>query len=366
VDWDDPASRESFLTGIIEDGNRLLELASEFRSRYESGSDEDERIASGAQLLSGLLWQDVEPTDRGGYRVRRGTSRDRIPSASDPDQRHGHKSHGKSFTGHKASVAVDVESQLVTSVGVIAGNESDGDTAAELVANSEENTESKATQVIGDTAYGSMAVRKSLGAREVIAPTVKATHGRSISKEDFEIDVESDRVVCPEGHETRHWTWAWFRRSRDKSKERVKRFAFPKELCRACSRYTECVGQDKRRRGRFITLHPDEADLQAARALERTEYFREQYRERVVVEHRIGRLVQLGIRQSRFFGRVKTLFQVMLAATVANLTLVGQAGTPSRPSSKKILADLGVDWPSRVALRRLRGLWQPIWAFRVA
>ena len=41
-----------------------------------------------------------------------------------------------------------------------------------------------------------------------------------------------------------------------------------------------------------------------------------------MVEHRLARLVQLGIRQSRYFGRVKTKFQVYLAATVANLTLV--------------------------------------------
>ena len=48
---------------------------------------------------------------------------------------------------------------------------------------------------------------------------------------------------------------------------------------------------------------------------------------RVVVEHRLARLVQLGIRQSRYFGRVKTKFQLYLAATVANLTLVaGEIG----------------------------------------
>ena len=41
---------------------------------------------------------------------------------------------------------------------------------------------------------------------------------------------------------------------------------------------------------------------------------------RVVVEHRLARLVQLGIRH--YFGRVKTKFQLYLAATVANLTLV--------------------------------------------
>ena len=42
----------------------------------------------------------------------------------------------------------------------------------------------------------------------------------------------------------------------------------------------------------------------------------------MVVEHRLARLVQLGIRQSRYFGRAKTRFQLYLAATVANLTLV--------------------------------------------
>ena len=42
----------------------------------------------------------------------------------------------------------------------------------------------------------------------------------------------------------------------------------------------------------------------------------------------LARLVQLGIRQSRYFGRIKTRFQLYLAATVANLTLVAsKAGT---------------------------------------
>lgn len=45
-------------------------------------------------------------------------------------------------------------------------------------------------------------------------------------------------------------------------------------------------------------------------------------RKRVVVEHRIGRLVQLGIRQARYFGKIKTGFQISLVATVANLMLV--------------------------------------------
>ena len=85
---------------------------------------------------------------------------------------------------------------------------------------------------------------------------------------------------------------------------RVKRFLFAKQVCRGCAHYAECV-RDKRRPGRFVTLHPQEQQLQQARALEQTDYFRQQYRQRVVVEHRIARLLQL-----------------LLAASVANLTLV--------------------------------------------
>ena len=64
--------------------------------------------------------------------------------------------------------------------------------------------------------------------------------------------------------------------------------------------------------------------LQQARALHQSEAFAGYRKRRVVVEHR---LVQLGIRQARYFGRAKTQFQLYLAATVANLTLVaGKVG----------------------------------------
>ena len=73
--------------------------------------------------------------------------------------------------------------------------------------------------------------------------------------------------------------------------------------------------------GRTVRLHPQEALLQQGRALLQSEAFSEYRQRRVVVEHRLARLVQLGIRQSRYFGRIKTRFQLYLAATAANLTL---------------------------------------------
>ena len=63
-----------------------------------------------------------------------------------------------------------------------------------------------------------------------------------------------------------------------------------------------------------------EALLLQTRVLQRSAAYEEYRRRRVVVEHRLARLVHLGIRQSRYFGRVKTKFQLYLAVTVANLT----------------------------------------------
>jgi len=319
VVWDDGASREAFLSGLVADGERLLEVTRGVRAGLEAESEADQRLASKGQLLHTLLWQDVEATER-GCRIREGTAKDRVPSAHDPEQRHGHKSHGKIFTGHKAAIAVEAESQLIVAAEVVAGNASDGESAASLVEASEANTGLGVEQVIGDTAYGSMEVRAGLGEREVIAPTVKAGAHPGLAKADFTIDVAGELVRCPMGQETRAWRWVWVKTSKGE-KERTKRFAFAKDVCRAGPRYEECV-TGKRRPGRQITLHRREEALQAARALEGTDYFRDQYRQRVVVEHRIARLIALGMRQARSFGQAKTGLQLLLAAAVANLTLL--------------------------------------------
>ena len=103
---------------------------------------------------------------------------------------------------------------------------------------------------------------------------------------------------------------------------RLKGFRFDGAVCGVCPLRSQCVAAAPGT-GRTMQLHPQEALLQQARALQQSEAFAEYRQRRVVVEHRLARLVQLGIRQSRYFGRAKTRFQLYLAATAANLTLVG-------------------------------------------
>ena len=110
---------------------------------------------------------------------------------------------------------------------------------------------------------------------------------------------------------------------------RLEAFRFDAAVCGACSLRSQCVAA-KPGTGRTVRLHPQEALLQQARTLQQSEAFSEYQQRRVVVEHRLARLVQLGIRQSRYFGRIKTRFQLYLATTVANLTLVAaKAGLPA-------------------------------------
>jgi hypothetical protein len=79
------------------------------------------------------------------------------------------------------------------------------------------------------------------------------------------------------------------------------------------------------------------------RKKQKTKRFRKRYRKRVVVEHRIGRLVQLGVRQARYFGTAKIGFQIALAATVANLMLVAatSGAAPSAALPLVILVAIG-------------------------
>lgn len=76
------------------------------------------------ELLASILAQYIgeTPEEGVGPEVRRGTARDRISSITDPEMRHGHKSHSKGFDGHKAAIVADTDSGVILSADVRGGN----------------------------------------------------------------------------------------------------------------------------------------------------------------------------------------------------------------------------------------------------
>jgi len=345
VDWDNEQSRSEFLGGIVTDADRLLGMADEALESLAEGEDGCERIERAAELMRQLISQDVE-RDEGKVTLKEGVARDRVVSVHDPEMRHGRKSSSKRFDGHKAAIAVDAESQLITAVEVLAGNAADSEQALELTAASEENTGLEVQETIGDCAYGSGNTRQTFADEDRKLVAKVGRHGRrgQIPKEEFQIDLEYMRCTCPAKQTTQtlikagKWT--------DRYGEQHQRWAFlfDADVCNACDRRPGCV-KAKGRQGRTIRLHPQERLLQEARELQQSAAFKEYRQIRQTAEHRLARLVQLGIRQARYFGRRKTLFQLLMAATVANLTLVanqteqrGSEGCPSLSLSSSILA----------------------------
>ena len=119
IDWDNKKQREQLLTVIVQDARRLLGLAESAQAAHPAQA---EAIVAAAALLKRLIAQDVEEKPGGDCHIKQGTEKDRVVSVTDPEVRHGRKSASKLFNGHKAAVAVDMESQLIGGVEVLAGN----------------------------------------------------------------------------------------------------------------------------------------------------------------------------------------------------------------------------------------------------
>ncbi len=283
-----------------------------------------------------------------GIDLKDGVSRDRMVSVHDPQMRHGHKSSRRQFDGHKAAIVVDTDSQLITAVDVLPGNAPDNLEALELVDRSEANTGAPVEETLADAAYGDGDTRLAFAdaGRTLIARVPGRPNRKHFPKDDFRIDLEAIDLeaidleaidleaidleaatcTCPAGQVTRKLLPAGTRTGSTGRTHRLQAFQFDAAVCGACPLRPQCVAGSSGK-GRTVQLHPQEALLQQARALQQSEAFAGYRRRRVVVEHRLARLVQLGIRQARYFGRAKTRFQLYLAATVANLTLVaGKAG----------------------------------------
>jgi len=337
VDWDDEESRTEFLKGIVTDADRLLGLADEALASLAEGAAGRGQIVRAGELMKQLISQDVERGE-GRVTLKEGVARDRVISVHDPQMRHGRKSSSRRFDGHKAAIAVDAESQLITAVEVLAGNAADSEGALELTTASEENTGLGVEETIGDCAYGSGNTRQAFADEERKLVAKVGRHGRrgQIPKKEFQINLEDMTCTCPAGQTTKtlikvgKWT------DRHGKKHQRWAFLFDADFCSACARRSGCVWA-KGRKGRSIRLHPQERLLQEAREFQESAAFKEYRQIRQTAEHRLARLVQLGMRQARYFGRRKTLFQLLMAATVANLTLVatktGQMSPKAGPSS---------------------------------
>ncbi len=290
----------ALLAEIVADADRLLELARQAWVELPEASAQRQSIVDGAELRGQLLLQDIERKSGDGavaahaddaddgVSLRDGVSKDRMLSVHDPELRH----------GHKVAIVVDTDSQLITAVDVLPGNAPDNLGALELVEQSEASTGSVVEEAMGDAAYGDGGTRQTFAdaGRRLVAKVPGRPDRKHFPKNDFHLDLAAGSCTCPAGQVTHAIVPAGKRTDGTGRVYRLQAFQFDGAVCGACPLRSQCIAAQGRK-GRRVLIHPQEALLQQARALQQSADYDEYRTRRVVVEHRLARLVQLGIRQ---------------------------------------------------------------------
>ncbi|MFQ5515926.1 MAG: IS1182 family transposase, partial [Myxococcota bacterium] len=291
LDWADAGARRALVGQLVADARVALALCRTALHGFATSVSRDVREAR--ELLQDLLAQDIDeaPGDGDGPAIRQSTKRDRIVSTTDPQMRHGHKSHSKGFEGYKASAVVETENGVILATDVRGGNVHDSHGASALLKEAAQHAEKEIAQMLGDTAYGGLATRaevEELGI-EVIAKVPPGTRKGMFRQRDYRIDATRGVVRCPAGKHS-------IRRDPALGEDPGWRYIFSRRDCGPCPLRQRCT--KSAHAARMIQVTEKTAKLNRLRARQATKAFRAQYRKRVVVEHRLGRLVQLGIRQA--------------------------------------------------------------------
>jgi hypothetical protein len=344
LDWSDAEEKRAVVGQLVADARVALSLATRALRGYAKDATSTQVLRETRRLLAQLLAQDIdeEPEDGGGPSIRRGTAKDRIVSATDPEMRHGHKSHSKGFEGYKAAIVAETESGVILATDVRAGNVHDRERAAELVAEAAERSGQEIEAVLGDTAYGNLETRESIEAlgAEVIAKAPPGTRKGMFDRRNFRVAANRGVLHCPAGKQS-------IRRGAVPGNDPGWTYTFSRKDCSPCPLRKQCT--KSRAAARSLKITEKTEALWRLRRQQKTKRFRRRYRKRVVVEHRIGRLVQLGARQAKYFGKTKTGFQIALIATVANLMLVAAVSGAASPAALPLallvgIASLGFPW----------------------
>ena len=334
-DWDDPKAREALVDALVRDAQAALGVV--------DGRQGDGSLAEAVELLGLVAGQDIEQDDDGIFRLARRVARDRVISTVDVEARHGHKSRARTFDGYKSHLGVDPDDELITSVAVTPANTADREvidilldqhsigtpagsgpgiggpaagTGTDAGRDPQGEAGAKGFEVYGDSAYADGATLDEQTARghdmRTKVPPVRNANG--YSKDQFNIDLAAGTVTCPAQRTVA---------IRKGLRYRVARFGV---LCSSCPLRAQCTTS---RRGRVISIHPQEAALQHAKARQKDPSWQQDYRTyRPIVERKISHFTRRpwGGRKARCRSQKRILTDILTRASALNLARLATLG----------------------------------------
>jgi hypothetical protein len=302
IDWDDADAQAAALARLLGEVDRL----DGWVTAHVTEATQTPALQAAVTALRRVLAQDLDPDPgTGARRIRRGVAPDRMPSLGDPEMRHGRKTRTKPFSGYKRHVLTVLGADIIVGAVARPANEPEHQALAPLVPTL--TAHGPLTELFIDRGY---LASPTVPALQDTGTTIRAKawtahNGGRYPKQRFTIDLAAQRVTCPAGqtvalsHAATH-------------------VRFPGAACGTCAQRAACT-TTAAGHGRSISLHPQEALLQALRAEMRSPAGRAVLRERTHVEHRLARLDQIQGRKARYTGTRKNTLDVRRSAAVANL-----------------------------------------------
>jgi IS5 family transposase len=218
----------------------------------------------------------------------------------DPDARHGRKSPKRMFSGYKAHIVED-ESEIITSVEVLQGNQNEGSELVSLL-EKEEKKDLEAEAVVADALYDS-ADNRSLIHQKKMRAYIPLRHARR-HQDNFRYIKGRDQLKCPLGE---------FSIGKIRQEEGYL-YYFSEIDCRGCSKKGLCIGDSSQRArvwlsdDHFLKVMDDDVKRKEALA------------QRKMIERKFGEAKKWhGMGRARYRGKWRVAIQVLMTFLVINI-----------------------------------------------
>ncbi len=302
LNWDEPTERAQALEIILH----ILEtIESQVQKKTEQQQLEPARetLAVARHIQSQNVTTDVE----GKPLLIKGVPQDRRISIEDPDMRHGRKSRSRRFNGYKRHVLRDLDIGVVRAVGLTPANAPEAQ-VTEAMERDLKAQKVKMVELHIDRAYlTSSWVKERSPDLEIFCKAWPVRNGNRFSKTDFVLDWAQSLIRCP------NQVTIPFHPG--------KVVHFPQQECGICPLKSRCTTSKK---GRSVSIHPDEALMQELRERQSTAAGRAKLRQRTPVEHTLAHMGHWQGDRARYIGWRKNLFDLRRVAVVHNLHVIAR------------------------------------------
>ena len=241
---------------------------------------------------------------------------------------------GPAFFAYCTNYLIDLDVGIILDVEASSVNKAaEAEATRTMIDRVEEKFDLKPERLVGDTNYGSAAMLGWLVDEKDIEPHVPVfdksertdgTFGRS----DFTFDAENNRYICPAG---KFLKTAW--RSKKKNPYRYRASLLD---CQSCPLKSQCCPNMDHRQ---IDRSPYESAREVARAITKTDAYKQSRRERKKVEMLFAHLKRiLRVDKLRLRGFSGAQDEFLLAATAQNLRRMAKRLAINEPIAQAIPA----------------------------